>query len=186
MTSVGRYSVIIVICTAVMWSSSAFGKIFLEEDTLRGVKEFGIMINEIPDAFQKAGLTKEKLRTDIALKLRLAGIKVLPTVEMGLINWKSEDRAVSFAPHLDVYIFGDKVTELRGTYFYSVQVSFTQMALIQREPSISLPLPSWRALPVIGFGKDIEYIRQVVKDQVDEFLNAYLSANPKHPEKVTK
>lgn len=186
MTSLSRYSIIFVIFSAVMWNSSAVGKIFVGADTLRGIEEFGIMINKIPDEFKRAGLTKEQIRTDIELKLRLAGIKVLPTVQIIPTNWESEDRTLHVAPHLDVYIFGDKTEYLGGSYLFFVQISFKQMALIERDPNISLLLTSWEVRPVIGIHRDIDEIRQTVKDQVDKFLNAYLSVNPKHQENITK
>ena len=145
------------------------------------------MINEIPDEFKTAGLTEKKIRTDIELKLRLAGIKVLPTVQMTLINGEQEDRSILyFSPHLDVYIFGGKTACLGGSYLFFVQISFKQMALIKRDPNISLLLTSWEVRPAIGVRRSIDKIRQTVKDQVEEFLNAYLSVNPKHQENITK
>ena len=44
--------------------------------SLVGIKGIYVVIGELKEAAKSAGLTKEKLKTDVELKLRLAGIKV--------------------------------------------------------------------------------------------------------------
>ena len=183
MALINRYFIFLIISFVVMWNSPAFAEVFTEADTLRGIKEFGIMINNIPEEFISAGLTEEKIRGDIELKLRLAGIKVLPTVETTILDSDNEDKSLRIAPHLDVYFVGGKWREY---YLFSVQVSFNQMAKLEREPNILTLHTSYDIQPTIGLHRNIEEIRKGLNGQIDEFLNTYLSVNPKDGKNKTQ
>ena len=50
-------------------------------ETLRGLKGFSVIIEELRDDITQAGLTHSILKTDVELKLRKAGIRVLPEDE---------------------------------------------------------------------------------------------------------
>ena len=44
--------------------------------SLRGIETFDVLIEDLPDAAQKPGLSTDSLRTDVELRLRQNGIKI--------------------------------------------------------------------------------------------------------------
>lgn len=92
-----------------------FHSVALSDDaeSLKGLKAVWVVIEELPETLKsKAGLTKEQLQTDVELKLRLAGIRVVP----GL----SEGYHIPGQPYLYVNINGH--VEETGLVVYNIDV----------------------------------------------------------------
>jgi len=53
-------------------------------ETLQGFDSMLIMVGELRPEIERAGLTVDQLRTDVELKLKLAGIKLLSATECHL------------------------------------------------------------------------------------------------------
>ncbi len=134
-------------------------------DTLRGVKSFTVLVEALSADFIDDGLTVEQITTDVELRLRKAG---LPVVDASLKD------------HAFLHI---KLTGLKGddgTYAYGLSVSFMQLVTVNSNGEVTLSA-TWLA-DCVGRGSGgnmSKYIREALADKVDEFMNAWLSANPK-------
>lgn len=118
---------------------------------------------------EEDGLRKMQIQTDVELRLRTAGIRVL-SVE----DWLK----VKGEPYLYIRFFG--VSTKEGLYSYSLAVELRQKVILERNPSIAAIAPTW-SVGSIGYRDRLELrqIRAFVADQVDQFANAYLSVNPR-------
>ena len=59
-----------------------------------------------------------------------------------------------------------------------VEVMLNQSVRLQRDPAIRTSTPTWSDAS-LDVNPGAEGIRNAIKDQVDKFLNAWLSVNPK-------
>jgi len=140
-----------------------------QRETLRGLKGLHVLIAEqLRDDIKQAGLTQSILKTDVELKLRKAGIQVLTRVEAYLTQG---------IPYLSVNVIGLKLESPRG-FIYSVRVEFRQDVILSRNRSIEASSTTWQK-NTTGIHPNVRYIREVVSDLVDEFMNDYLAVNPK-------
>lgn len=135
-------------------------------ETLQGFDSMMIMIGELKPEIERAGLTVDQLRTDVELKLRLAGIKPLTATDCFFEFGR---------PHLSVNVTVLKLEGVVG-YVYLVNINFFQKATLVRQSNKNVP--TW-SIGYLGFTPHIIGIRNNVNDQVDVFLNAWLSVNPK-------
>jgi len=124
----------------------------------------------LSDYVIKAGLLESQVRTDVELKLRRYGLKVLSESE--------------YAPTLSVLITSVPVRREHSNntigYASLVSVQLDQYVQLLRNQRI-IYATTWDTRHV-GFWpqeKFVEDTRDVVSDKVDEFLNDYLAANPK-------
>jgi len=143
-----------------------------ERETLRGLKGFYVFVEEQRDEIKQAGLTKGILRTDVELKLRKAGIRVLTKDEMFLMQG---------TPQLlvDVTAFKtERVLDEVSGFIYSVNIDFMQRVLLSRNRSIKATAITWQRT-FLGITPKLRHIRETVSDLIDDFMNDYLAANPK-------
>jgi hypothetical protein len=133
--------------------------------TLIGITGVSITVEDLSDASKKMNLAKEDIQTDVELKLRLAGIRVLTEQEglklpgnpwlYVLVNVSQDGRAAS----VEVELYQDAVLTRRGpTWTYSICT--WSLSGVMSNPS--------------GPG-----VRDFTEEVVDRFLNAWLSVNPK-------
>ena len=141
----------------------------LARQSLKGLKGIAVLVESLKPEVELAGLTKASIQTDVDLKLRLAGIPVLsrdvahPGVQYFLYV------QVSFLPIPD------------GVWPYRIDVELTQRVLLDRDRSIIGIASTWSVGSVGRVGKENvrKFVRDAIKDRVDEFINAYLSVNPR-------
>jgi hypothetical protein len=134
--------------------------------TLKGITAVYVVVEELRDSAKVLGLTKDAIRTDVELKLRLAGIRVVETTE----EWAK----LTGSPFLYV-----NVNVLDGSArVANVEVELDQDALLARNGEFASGVTTWSAGGVL-VNPDVQYIRDRIKDAVDKFLNAWLSVNPK-------
>jgi len=140
----------------------------IERASLRGLKGVSVLIDEMSSPAAKgAGLDEVTFRTDVELKLRLAGIRVLT---------KSEVLSEPGRPQLHIRIVAT------GTLAFSIDCELIQDVLLNRDPKFSIPAPTWARAEVgnaSGAKAFAQYARDGVKDLTDQFINAYLAVNPK-------
>jgi hypothetical protein len=83
------------------------------------------------------------------------------------------------APRLHVRLLTSK-TDHRSLFNYAVVVDFGQPAVLARDNAISVDAVTWsKAGAGLVTSKKIGEIGKHVGEIVDEFLNAYLSENPR-------
>lgn len=140
-----------------------------DPDSLRGVGSMDVAV--VQSALGISSLTDKAIQTDVELKLRVAGIKVdSSAIPVGIpvlsvtVNW--------LAPEVAGLHFG---------YSYVVSVQFHQLVTAKtgwQGSACTWESASIGVSPLEDAGRRI---RQAVKDAVDEFLNDYLSVNPREP-----
>jgi hypothetical protein len=143
----------------------------LERATLAGLTGVGVRVEPMDPDAEKDGLTTSTLQTDVELKLRQAGIRVLTATEMF---------GVPGYPYLYLRVATGKVDEL-GVLAYEIELHLIQEVRLPRNPAITSWAATWRATGKIGTigSRQLPSVREYVRDIVDQFINAYLAANPK-------
>ncbi len=136
--------------------------------TLVGLNGVAVNVGVDPDA-ERVGLRQSTFRTDVEVKLRQAGIRVLTNTEVS-------DTPGAPVLQLNVHTLESK----SGFYPFHIELKLWQVARLVRDPSIVSAAITWN---VSGGGiagsERLSFIRDVVRDKVDQFINAYLAANPK-------
>jgi hypothetical protein len=120
------------------WASFVFAgdDIFLGDNeftrpTLRGLKEVGVLVEDLGPEIERSGLSITQIQTDVELRLRMAGIKVLSKEEYFETPW---------SPYLYVHVNVFKAEAIRA-YVYSISVELEQdvyLARIFREQLVAL------------------------------------------------
>ena len=141
--------------------------------TLWGIKGVYVLVERLKPDLEKDGLTEDQLLTDVELQLRKVGIRVLT---------KGELYKVPGSPCLYVNInaYKGKVSQFFW-YCLNIKVSLNQDVLLERKLSITESCSTWERSTLGGCGKSSikEYVREGLKEIIDEFINDYLTANPK-------
>ncbi len=138
-------------------------------DTLRGLTGVYVVVKVINP---ELGLTKDIFKTDVELGLRMAGIKVLSREE-----WLREPGC----PNLSVYINVLQAKSRGGVpmvYAFSVGVFLIQAVYLVRTSGVMCFGTTWEK-SFIGISSDLTNVRELTKEVVDKFINAYLSVNPR-------
>jgi hypothetical protein len=139
-----------------------------ERATLKGISGVTVVIENLHQETEQAGLRRNQLQNDVELRLRKAGIPVSTS-------------AMVFA------LIGVGVVKVETTsgalgYAYTIEVGIHQMVYLYRDTNITALALTWGAPTVFGVvdaGGLVTTIRGAVGDAVDIFINAYLEQNPK-------
>jgi len=146
------------------------GDDMLARGSLSGVGNVRVVIESPGPEAEGEGLTSQRLRTDVEVKLRTAGVPV-------------SDDSTRGGPflYLNVGVFRGHQESIKGLYAYNVEVSFYQAVSLERLPSYHPLGRTWSvsALGMVGQNHMVDGIRDAVRDLADLFINAYLAANPK-------
>ena len=141
----------------------------MENNSLRGIKEirtftlFGYPSNSDID------LRKEQIETIVELRLRLAGIKLLTREE-----FKKKEKINRAFFWVYIYI---KEAYL-GKYKYDIEIKLRQFVSLLRDPNLKFLTSTWEETIRDNSG-NVRDIKEDIKDKIDEFINDYLSVNPK-------
>ena len=132
-----------------------------------------MLVENLGGDAEENGLHRSDIQMDVELKLRLAGIKVL-----------TEEESLNDPSHVYLYVNVlvkvDKTPPVSGLVAYNISCELKQYVSLVRDPSVVRTATTWDTGGLGLIGKDkLRNIRNYVKDQVDHFLNAYLSVNPK-------
>jgi hypothetical protein len=127
--------------------------------SLAGITTLCVVIEDLPPGAVRLGLTKDTLQTDVELKLRLAGMRVIASNQEALyvnVNTTADSAAVNA----------------------SIEV-LQPMALV-RAPRIVLGAATTWSIGKLATFHTAGQVRDLVKDEVDTFLNDWLTVNPKN------
>jgi hypothetical protein len=136
--------------------------------TLRGLPGMAVIVEALTPEVERTGLTRNQLQTDVELRLRQAGIRVLT----------SEERfAVVGKPYLSVRVtillYGERLV------IYHIKVELVQYASLETG-EVAFAAATWDTARLGTLDiSNLSYGRDRVIDEVDEFINAYLSVNPR-------
>jgi hypothetical protein len=147
------------------------GFVLDDKETLRGIKSMIVIIEDIRAKAENAGINKDMIRKDVELKLRMAGIKVVPKKE------------VSESSHL--YVYTNIVKRGLAAFVFEVDIAFKQIVFLKRKPDLSCYAVTWdkRSASVVSETKMVRKVQDTVNHLVDEFIEDYLSVNPIQPSK---
>lgn len=174
--------VILGICASVIWAVDKtepqtfpqVTSISAERDTLKGLQGVGVGVEYLTPEVEKYGLTRQQLQTDVELRLRQNGIRVLS---------KQEELSTPGMPNLYLNV-NIVAREDSGLAAYSILLELRQNVFLARDITKLCITPTWLkgSTGSVGLGK-IDALREYVKDDVDQFINNYLAANPKAEQK---
>lgn len=138
-----------------------------ERDTLVGLRAIFPVLSLAETEANLSAANEDALKRDVELQLRKAGITI----------W-SKDEPVEPSSMLvvAVQVMGTGNKNLTGLFF-AINVEAYQRATLARDPSMTRTMGTW-SIRNAGRG-DEEYLRTLVRDAVDKFVLAYLTANPR-------
>ena len=140
--------------------------------TLRGLQGVSVSVEVIPEREREA-LTEGLIQTDVELRLRKAGIKILPKIE-------PSGALVNAVLHVEVST-SERDEILTKFYTFNISVTLVQQVVLPRDPSVNRTVGiTWNSGEYGTLGSpDFRELREHVGDHVDQFINAYLEMNPK-------
>jgi hypothetical protein len=144
---------------------------------LTGIDRLYAVILPLDAESNKESAVWEKLQTKIERKLNEAGIKVVsaPVFDSGL-------RAYDI-PELRVYIDMFKSAE-HEQYVFRIQTSLARAVCLTEKESLLFKADVWRVAPAMQAASDESMpatVTDVVLEQTEEFIHAYLVANQQPP-----
>jgi hypothetical protein len=137
--------------------------------TLRGFSGVYVVVEPLSPQIEREGLTTDRLQKEIEARIRTAGVKVLS---------KEEFLKTLGKPYLYVNV-GISILRTQITrYIFYIRLEFNQEVSLVKTPESIVPAATWSTG---GWGIDfnLENIRDVLKNQVEKFIDAYLAVNPK-------
>jgi hypothetical protein len=141
-----------------------------DRDSLRDLDGVRVVVEDLSAAVEAKGLSKDLLRKAVESKLEQAGIRVMNAGEFPVGD-----------PFLDVRVTTTK--ESSRLIGCNVEVKFVQIVFLRRNPSVTFNrAETWKATGHMGIvppARLAESIRQELSEQVDQFIAAYRSVNPK-------
>ena len=142
-----------------------------EIESLKGLTGVLVLVEEFRNEIKKElPFDENQIRVDVELKLRTAGIKVFSKEEM-----LKTPRLAYLYINLDRH----RITEMPMFYF-SIAINLRQWVYLKRNPNIHLTGTTWYIHSMGTVGEDrTSQIREAIKDDIDIFINDYLSVNPK-------
>lgn len=177
-----------------------------EKLVLAGLPGVQVVVEQLPPAVEGAGLTHRQLLTDVELRLRNAGVRILTRDERA-----GTDRQAFLYVNLQVAM--NRPEEPMPPYFLIVELRervllFSDVKLLNavwgrvlgdrsttqpsselvkdaaddRAADVCFSAATWRSSGAIGRipVARLRDLRQSVADEVDQFINEYLGANPKN------
>ena len=141
-----------------------------QRGSLAGLTGVSVVVERLRPEVEREGLTQLILRTDVELKLRQAGIRVLT---------ETERLEMPGAPFL--YLRVSTSTREAMPYAFNIALELRQWVRLLRDPTLTTLGTTWYAVGSTGIvgSRHVADIREVVRDAIDQFINAYLAANPK-------
>ncbi len=139
---------------------------------LVSIKDMHIFVVNLNEDAESTGLTKEQLKMSVELKLRLVGIKV---------NSEEEWFASSHSACIYVQITSVGLNNIPSSV-YDVSINFKQDVTLVRSPYSTVNATTWER-SLVGFCPQNDFqkiVQDTVKDLMDDFINDYLTANPKN------
>jgi hypothetical protein len=137
--------------------------------SLKGLKKLAVVVQiekPISEDFRKVGLTEERIRTGIELKLQEAKIDVVYI-----------ENLPSDTPIFHVEMNGSKRND--KTFSFLIEVELWQKGTLKRDPQIEVVAATWSA-GVFGLGSASTIANDImgwINGMMDTFVKAYISVN---------
>ncbi len=137
--------------------------------SLKGLRKLAVVVHiekPVSDDFKKVGLTEERIRTGIELKLKEAKIDVVYVEDLP-----------SDTPILHVEVSGSKRDG--KTFSFLIEVELWQRSFLKRDPKIEMMAATW-STGVFGLGSASSIANDMmgwINGTMDAFVKAFLSMN---------
>jgi hypothetical protein len=171
MNSKGCLIISIIVLSLLLPTSAvlAIGDDPYSRPSLKGLRKLAVVVQigkPVSDDFEKAGLTEERIRTSIELKLREARMDVIYRENMA-----------PDTPILHVEVNGSRRNS--KTFSFLIEVELWQKSFLKRDPKIEVIAATWSA-GVFGLGSASRIADDImgwINSTMDTFVKAYLSVN---------
>jgi hypothetical protein len=140
------------------------------QEGLSGLPGVLLFVRDIKPDAEQDGLSKTSIYTDVDRQLRVAGIRILTQEEWDKLPGR---------PMLSIEIVTQKARGI-SLYIFGVEVSLSEQVTALRSGR-SITASTWES-DVIGNVSEAnlaESVRDNIRGEVDKFINAYRTANPK-------
>jgi hypothetical protein len=137
--------------------------------SLKGLKKLSVVVQiekRVSEDFKRVGLTEDRIRTGVELKLREAKIDVVYI-----------ENLPSDIPILHVEVNGS--TKNDKTFSFLIQVELWQKSFLKRDPKVEVIAATW-STGVFGSGLASNIANDIMglmNSMTDTFVKAYLSVN---------
>lgn len=135
-----------------------------QPEVLKDLEAVRLEVERIKPEIERDGLFRETLHSDMELKLRLAGIKVL-----------SEEQAEQNPEAPTLYMNMDALKCSFG-YVYNIGIYLIEPAKLVRKP-MKTPAVSLRIPEQLGIASRLSEIREAVGEVLDEFIKTWRESN---------
>ena len=161
-TGLISYTLVALGMAAFLPSTAAFPAT-VDDATLKAITSIQVFVEGVSPEDKQHSLTRDRLQTDVELRLRQAGI------------------AVSASATEYLYVNVNTLQSRRGVQSYSVVVMVRQSAYLVRDPALTAPVAItwWKGTDGITTTANLQSVRDAVGDLVDTFIHAYREQNPK-------
>lgn len=164
-----------IVAACLLFAMTAAADDETQRKTLAGLQGVAVEVVPLDDPqVERDGLSPSATQTDVELRLRQPGIPVLT---------REQSFRTPGKPFLVLSIGVLKATLNGGLdiYPYSIKLTLEQLVILARSPGIRGLAVTWSATGMTGVvaRERLSTIRDNVRDMVDQFINAYLAANPK-------
>lgn len=161
-----KYLVAVAVLLLVVPDTNAQEDLEKCKESLQGIKSMSVRVVVFKDTDTKNVITTSTIKTDIELKLQSAGISVVP--------FDSSYPTGSLICTIDLMKYNDRTVTKYNIAFY-------QSVSIDRNSKIKCFSPTWQDT---GFSfdqtKELDFLYRIyIRASVNDFLNDYLSVNPK-------
>lgn len=137
-----------------------------QPEVLKGLEAVRLEVERIKPEIERDGLFRDTLQSDMELKLRMAGIRVL-----------SEEEAQKKPETPILYLNVDALKCSLG-YVYNIGLYLIEQGTLARKPmkasGIFLRIPEQ-----LGIASRLSEIREAVDDSLDEFIKTWNASNSK-------
>jgi hypothetical protein len=165
--------VLVVVFLSLLTSISvclAIGDDKYSRPSLKGLKKLSVVVqigNPLSEEIKKIGLTEDRIRTGVELKLEEAKIDVIYVGDL-----------LSDTPILHVEVDGSKRND--KTFSFLIEVELWQKSFLKRDPKVEVLAGTW-STGVFGSGSAASIasdIMGLINSMMDTFVKAYVSVNP--------
>jgi hypothetical protein len=140
------------------------------QDSLRGVKTIAVGIT-IAEELEILGVSQRTIKTEMELKLRMAGIKVI-----------DYDKATTKIDNSLLHFYENGLERYDGGIVFNTKLVLIEVVKHIRLNDTKIYAGTWQSLGSIWSTPSKEYYKimmQTINDQVNQFINQYLKDNPK-------
>jgi hypothetical protein len=142
----------------------------MDNASLRGLRGVSVVVGDLASQLGDLGMTKELVKEDVQKQLRTGGIPVLSPQE-----WLQTSGLPIL--YVQIALHTPQKVDIFSVY---ISIKLFENVVLERDPGVKIPAVIWASTSYVGTSNKTYLergIRRQIEDQVDEFINAYATAN---------